>query len=243
MPSATDIITRLLRLLGVTGATETPEAEELAVGKIALDDFVDSLGLERASIFTVGRNIYPLSSGVASYTIGAGGTFNQIRPVWIDNASVRPDRTATDILEVAIGRPMNLAEWQALTVKTTTGPWPTSFYYDFAWSAGLGNITVYPVPDNSLCDLVLYTPTAATVFADLTTVYTMPPGWSRMYRYNLAIELADDFGKNPSSRVERIAIQSLAAIKRANLRPTDATLDPATPGLRGIGRFDLYTGS
>jgi hypothetical protein len=243
MPSATDIITRALRLLGVTGATDTPEAEELAVGKIALDDFVDSLGLERASIFTVGRNVYPLSNGVASYTIGTGGTFNQIRPVWIDNASVIPDRTATPALEIPIGRPINIAEWQGITDKSSTAPWPTACYYDFAWSAGLGNLSVYPVPNTGLASLVLYTPSAATAFADLTTVYALPPGWSRMYRYNLAMELADDFGKNPSSRVERIAIQALAAVKRANVRPTDATLDPLMPGLRGSGRFDLYTGS
>jgi len=243
MPSATDIITRSLRLLGVVGATDTPEAEELAVGKIALDDFVDSLGLERASIFTVSRNVYPLSSGVAAYTIGTGGTFNQARPVWIDNASVIPDRTASPSIEVPIGRPINIAEWQGLTDKSATGPWPTACYYDFAWAAGLGTIRVYPVPNTGLCDLVLYTPAAASTFADLTTVYAMPPGWSRMYRYNLALELAEDFGKTPSPRVERVAIEALAAIKRANLRPTDASLDPGTPGLRGSGRYDLYTGS
>lgn len=243
MPSATDIITRSLRLLGVVGAVDTPEAEDLAVGKIALDDFVDSLGLERASIFTVGRHVYPLTGGVASYTIGIGGNFNQARPVWIDNASIRPDRTATPVLELPIGRPLNIAEWQAVPDKASTGEWPTAFYYDYAWSAGLGNLTVLPIPTSGLCDIVLYTPTAASAFADLTTVYTMPPGWSRMYRYNLAVELADDFGKTPSPRVERIAIQSLAAIKRANFRPTDASLDPATPGLRGLGRFDLYSGS
>lgn len=243
MPSATDIITRSLRLLGVLEATETPSAEDLSVGKVALDDFVDSLGLERASIFTVGRHIYPLLVGVATYTIGSGGAFNQVRPVWIDNASIRPDRTASPVAELPIGRPLNIAEWQGVTDKSSTSTWPTAFYYDYAWNAGLGLITVYPIPTSSLADLVLYTPEAASAFADLTTVYTMPPGWSRMYRYNLALELADDFGKNPSSRVERIAVQSLAAIKRANSRPTDASLDPSTPGLPAGGRFDLYTGS
>jgi hypothetical protein len=138
---------------------------------------------------------------------------------------------------------MTLAEYQAIPIKTTTGSRPTAIYYDHAWAAGLGTITVYPVPDNSVCDLVLYTPGEAAVFADLTTVYTFPKGWSRMYRFCLAVELADDFGVTVSARVERIAIESLAAIKRSNFRMTDARLDPAMPGMRGGGRYNLYTDS
>ncbi|MCX6550363.1 MAG: hypothetical protein NTY02_05030 [Acidobacteria bacterium] len=241
MPSATDLITRSLRLLGVLDATDTPSAEDLAIGKIALDDFVDGLGAERASLYMVTRSVYPLTSGTAAYTIGTGGAFNQVRPVWIEGASVRPSRTASPAIEIPLGRPLTLAEYQAIPVKTTTGPYPTACYYDHNWVAGLGTITVYPVPDNSVCDLVLYTPTAATGFADLSTVYTFPPGWARMYRYCLAIELASDFDAQPSARVQQIAKESLAVVKRANFRPTDASLDPAMPGLRGVGRYNLNT--
>lgn len=242
MPSATDLITRSLRLLGVLDAVDTPEAEDLAIGKVALDDFVDGLGIERAAVFTVARTVQALTAATATYTIGTGGVFNQVRPTWIDRVSVRPDRTASPVLELPLGRPLTLEEWQAIPVKTNTGPYPTALYYDHAWTAGLGLISVYPVPTVSVCDLVLYTPTPAAAFADLTTVYTLPPGWARMYRYNLAVEMADDFGVKPSTRVERIAAQSLAAVKRANWRPSDAALDPMTPGLRGRGRFNLTTG-
>lgn len=240
--TATDLITRALRLIGVVGAVDTPEAEDLEVGKIALDDFVDALGIERAALYAVARTVCPLSAGVQDYTIGLGGAFNIPRPTWIDRCSVRPDRTAAPVLEASIGRPMTIAEWQGTALKTSTGAWPTRIYYDFAASAGLGTISVYPVPESSLCDLVLYTPSAPTHFGDLTTPYTLPPGWSRMYRYNLALELADDYGVTASARVEKTAAQTLAAVKRANWRPTDASLDPAMPGLVGGGRFDLYTG-
>jgi hypothetical protein len=242
--SATDLITRALRLLGVVSVIDTPEAEYLAAGKVALDDFVDSLGLERAAIFTIGRHVYPLSTGVASYTIGLGGDFNQVRPVWIDRASVRPNRSASPVMEMSIGRPMTIAQWQGLQVKGASGSHPFQIYYDQAHSAGLGTIYLDPVPDNNLSDLVLYTPEAPSTFVDLTTVYALPQGWARMLRYNLAVELADDFPAIPlSPRVERKAKESLAAVKRANWRPVDASLDPMMPGLRGGGRFDLYSGS
>lgn len=242
MPSATDLITRSLRLLGVLDAIDTPSAEDLAAGKVALDDFVDALGVERASIYTVSRAVHSLSSGVSSYTIGTGGTFNQVRPVWIDNASVIPDGSASPVVEIPIGRPMTMSEYQSLPVKTTTGSHPLALYYDHAWTSGLGTIIVYPVPDNSLCDLVLYTPGVLSPFADLTTVYTYPPGYGRMLRYNLAMELADDFGATPSQRIERIAKESIAAVKRANARPHDARIDAGLPGMRAGGRFNLTTG-
>jgi len=242
MPSATDLITRSLRLLGVLDPIDAASAEDLATGKIALDDFVDSLGTQKASVFTVVRTVVPMVSGTATYTIGTGGTISIVRPTWIDGVSIRPDRTATDPIEIPIGAPMTVAQYQAIPIKTTTGSRPTAIYYDHDWAAGLGNIIVYPVPDNSVCDVVLYTPGEASVFADLTTSYTFPKGWSRMYRYNLANELADDFGVTVSARVERIAVESLAAIKRSNFRPVVARLDPGMPGMRGGGRYNLTTG-
>ena len=241
MPSATDFITVALRKLGVLDAVDTASAEDLAIGKTALDAFVDGLGAERASIYLVKRSVFPLTSGTATYTIGTGGIFNIVRPVWIDRVSIRPDRTASSVLELPIGPPMTVRAYQSIPIKSTTGSYPTAIYYDQNWVAGLGTITVYPVPNNSLCDLVLYVPTAVVAFADLTTVYTFPPGYERMFYFNLACELAEDFSATPSERTARVARESLAVVKRANSRPTDAALDPSMPGLRGGGRFNLYT--
>lgn len=241
--SATSLITRALRLLGVVDAVDTPAAEDLAIGKVALDAFTDSLGLERAAIYAIARTVQPLVAGTQTYTIGTGGVFNQVRPMWIDAFSVRPDRTASPVLELPRGTPLTIEAWQAVPVKTTTALYPTDLYYDHTWTAGLGVITVYPVPTTSVCDLVLYTPTAAGRFVDLTTLYTLPPGWERMYHFNLAREMAPDFGAPVPDFVNQVAVQSLAVIKRANYRPVDLRLDPAMPGMRGGGRFSLYEGA
>jgi len=241
--SATSLITRALRLLGVVDAVDTPAAEDLAIGKTALDAFVDSLGLERASMYAIARTVYPLVAGTQTYTIGTGGVFNQVRPNWIDAFSVRPDRTATPVLELPRGTPLTIEAWQAVPAKATTGLYPTALFYDHAWTSGLGVITVYPVPTTSVCDLVLYTPTAAVRFVDLTTIYTLPPGWERMYHFNLAREMAPDFGAPVPAFVDQVAGQSLAAIKRANYRPVDLRLDPSMPGMRGGGRYSLYEGA
>jgi hypothetical protein len=99
MPSATDLITRSLRLLGVLDPIDAASAEDLAIGKVALDDFVDGLGTQKASVFTVVRTVVPMVSGTATYTIGTGGTINIVRPTWIDAVSIRPDRTAADPIE------------------------------------------------------------------------------------------------------------------------------------------------
>lgn len=238
---ARDVIKRALQLLGEVGATQTPSAEDVSLGLEVLNEWIDKLALESTNLFYVGRNVHNLAASTASYTIGTGGAFNQVRPVHIEAVSIIPDGGAADPTEIPLGRPLNLEDYQRLSMKTATGGWPTTVYYDHNWAAGLGTIFVHPVPTSNAPDIVLYTPQALAEFADLDTDYTFPPGYRRAIRYNLAVELAEHFdGALVSPRIERVAIESMAEIKRANYRPTTLGLDPALLGY--AGRWNIQTG-
>ena len=213
--TANDLIGRTLRSIGVLASGETATSNEVSDALTILNNMVDTWGTERLTIYTVARTAFNLTSSTQDYTIGSGGTFNIARPVWI------------------------VAAWQQIGIKGTTSTYPTAFYYDKTWTAGLGQISVWPVPDNSNAQLVLYTPTALTQFADLTTAYTFPPGYEEALRYQLALRLAPEFGVNLSPDIRALASQTFANIKRANIRPTVLGIDPA---LRADGgRYDWRT--
>jgi len=240
MPSANTIVTRALRSLGVIDASDTPSAEDMAAGFEALNEMIDGWATQRWTIFVVTRTVYALTASQAAYTIGSGGNFDQQRPLWIEGVSVIEDNTAAMPLEIPCGPPLLLAQFQRIAQKSATSTFPYAIYYDHAWAAGLGTITVYPVPTSSLAALVLYTPTALSQFADLTTVYTFPPGYGLAIRLNLAKVLAPEFGRQLRPDLKADADDALAWVKRANYQPTEAQFDPRLAPIWGSG-YDIRT--
>lgn len=240
--SATDFGTRALRLLGVIDATATPSSEDIQTAYEALNDMIDDWGTQRQTIYKITRSVFALTANTATYTLGSGGDWNIVRPVWIDRVSVIPENSGsgnTGPMEIPIGLALDIAEFQQICIKTATSSFPQAIYWDRGWTAGLSNVQVYPVPTASNAAIVLYTPTAVTGFTDLATEYTFPPGYAKAIRYNLAVELAPEFGIDPPDSVRKIAIETLADIKRANNAPIEAQFDAGLVGIRG--RYNIYT--
>lgn len=68
-----------------------------------------------------------------------------------------------------------------------------------------------------------------------------PPGYIRAFRFNLACELAPEFGVEPPPQVKRVAIASKSNLRRIN-DPMDLLgMPPAI--LRQSRRFNIYAGS
>ena len=222
------LISGALTQLGVLAAGETLASADAVEGLERLNDWIDSLGTERLTIYKLLRTEKALASGTASYTLGSGGAINIVRPVWLQDAGLILDNTAA----VPEERPITVLTddtWARLPNKTQSGI-AESVYCNFDYAAGLALVSVYPVPDTATTTLVLYTPVALTEFADLTTDYTFPPGYRRFLRTNLALELAPEYGRALDPALIQQAIESKAQIKRANLRLSGLRLDRALIG-------------
>lgn len=233
MPSGLEFITGALHDLGVLAEGEAPSGQEAADALIVLNQMADALGIERLILYEIVRTTQTLTASTASYTIGTGGTINIVRPVWIDHAGLVVDTTATPPVEIPISvlTDDEYARWPS---KTLTSTQPYAIWYDYKWTAGLGTVFVLPIPTVSTTQLVLYTPGVAVAqFANLSTVYTFPPGYQRALRKNLALEIAPMFHASPSPLLVNQAIESKAAIKRANHRPSHIQCDPALVGPSG----------
>lgn len=98
---------------------------------------------------------------------------------------------------------------------------------------------LWPVP-NSTYSLHIVTWTTIASLATLSTAIALPQGYERALAYNLAVEIAPEVARtvivsplSSSPRIDReasltvknIAIESKAAIKRANQRPMLADAD------------------
>lgn len=235
-----DLIVAALRTIGALGAGETPDGDQTADALDRLNDLIDAWGTQRLTIYALTRTTKTLTASTATYTIGTGGAINIVRPVWIQNAGLILDTTATVPVEVPIDL-FTDDEWAALPAKTLTSPLVSGIYYDHGWASGLATISVYPIPTVGTTQLVLYCPTALTSMA-LATGYAFPPGYARLLRYGLAFELAEEWGLTANvDRVEAKYREAMADVKRANTRISELSTDPALWG--GGGVYNIYSDS
>lgn len=233
------VVTDALLDLGVIAADQTASGSDLALGLRRLNAMLSGWRAERLTIPVVTRTAYNLVDGTATYTIGSGGTFNQDRPEKIEAASIILDPSLDPALEIPIGGGMPHAEWYGIPDKDIEGV-PRALYYEPLYTASLGRVNLYPVPDSSTYDLVLYTPTPLAAFADGTTSYVLPSGYEETIVAQLALRLAPAFGASPSVDLARRAEAGLRRIKYANATTPELSFDSS---LVGRGRaFDVRAG-
>ena len=230
MATVADLIRHSLRTLGVLAASESPTSSDEADALTTLNDLMDSWAGERLVLYQTLRSTHTLTVGLSPHTIGSGGTFNTTRPVRIDRASITlagtSNETALDLLTDA--------EWQAVQSKTSSGT-PSSLWVENAHP--LMKLHLNPVP-NAADTLVLYTWQQIGRFAATSTSVDLPPGYARALRYNLAKELAPEYGVQLSAELADIASESKATLKRQNSRPSLLRCEPSIVG----GGFNLTSG-
>lgn len=228
--TALTLITGAFDLIGEYGPGESISAADASDAFRRLNNMMGQWMTQPQTIPVTTRSEFALTANKGGpgneYTIGVGGDFNVIRPATgFLNVGLQLGGTTPPVeMPRAI---LTDDSWAALQVKTLSSPLFTSLYYNPTFTAGLGSINLWPVPDNALHKLVLYYGQQISEFASLTTGYTFPPGYDEAIEYNLAIRLAPPYGKQVPGDVAVMAIRSLAQIKRVNLKLSDLPVDPA----------------
>ncbi len=231
---------RALKLINALGQAQTPDAEDINDCYESMQEMIDGWAVDRLSVIVVERAVFPLTTGVQTYTIGENGDFDRNRPVWLPNASIINNANTNQPLELPISV-LSYDEWQRVPIKNMQSGLPTALYYDHAYStAGLGNIQVFPVPNVTNLQLVLYCPTPITQLGDKTTPYDWAPAYLRAVTWNLAVEVAPLFSIVPTSTVTEKAREFLADVRRANIQPYVVMVDRALISKGDL--FNYYTG-
>lgn len=239
------LLVRCFQNIGILAPGESLSADDAAVGLGDLQSFIDSLGIKRQTMFAWKANVGTLISGQQTYTIGSGGNFNFARPQWIDWAKCRQAIAGGQYLETDVAI-LTQRQYADIPVKAITTGIVTACFYDRTWTAGLGNIVVYPYPNISGLALVLYGPVPVANYTDLATDVTAPPGYADMLEYNVSKRLTLKYPKgNISPLLLDLARTSLNAVLSSNVQPEVLGMDAALVRRSSVGRgyWDVVNGT
>lgn len=235
MSTAGDQINGALRLLGVLAEGETPSSETSEDALVSLNQMIDSWSIERLSVFSTQDQVFTWPSGTRSRTLGPSGDFVGLRPVLVDDATYFRDASTN----VSYGlKLINQNQYNGIAVKTLTSTYPQVMWVNMTYPDI--EMYVYPVPTRDL-EFHFVSVQELTQPANLATDLFFPPGYLRAFKYNLACELAPEFGVEPSPQVQRIAITSKRNLKRIN-NPDDVMSLPYAV-VANRQRFNIYTGN
>ena len=233
--TAGDQINGALRLLGVLAEGETPSAATSQDALVALNQMIDSWNTERLSVFSTQDQVFSWLPGNISRTLGPSGDFVGNRPILLDDSTYFRDPASGISYGIKI---INQQQYDGIAVKTVTSTYPQVIWLNMSYP----NIEmyIYPVPTKVL-EWHFISVDELTQPALLATPLAFPPGYLRAFRYNLACELAPEFGVEPSPTVSRIAMTSKRNLKRINNPDDIMSLPYSIVGTRQ--RFNIFAGN
>jgi hypothetical protein len=233
--TAGDQINGALRLIGQLAEGETPSAATSQDALTAMNQMLDSWSSERLAVFSTQDQVFTWTQGLISRTLGPTGDFVGNRPVQVDDSTYFRDPSNNISFGIKI---INQQQYDGIAVKTVTSTYPQVLWINMDMPNI--NMYIYPVPTKAL-EWHFISVTELVEPATLITELVIPPGYLRAFRFNLACEIAAEFGVEPPPQVQRIAMSSKRDIKRIN-NPDDVMSLPYSI-VATRQRFNIYSGN
>jgi hypothetical protein len=233
--TAGDQINGALRLIGQLAEGETPSAATSQDALTAMNQMIDSWSTERLAVFSTQDQVFMWPPGAISRTLGPTGDFVGNRPILLDDSTYFRDPANNISFGIKI---INQQQYNGIAVKTVTSTYPQVIWINMNYPDI--EMYIYPVPTKVL-EWHFVSVSELTQPATLATVLSFPPGYLRAFRYNLACEIAAEFGVEPSPQVSRIAMTSKRNLKRINNPDDIMSLPYSIVGTRQ--RYNIFAGN
>lgn len=235
MATAFDQIKASLRLIGQLAEGEEPSPQAAQDALTAMNQMIDSWNTERLTVFCTQDQTYLWPTDEITRTLGPSGDFVGLRPVLLDDATYFRDPQTNVSYGIKF---INQQQYDGIAVKTVTSTYPQVMFVNNTFPDT--TMTVYPKPTR-LLEWHFVSVQELTNPATLNTNLTFPPGYLRAFKYNLACEIANEFGVEPPQTVQRIAMTSKRNLKRIN-NPDDVMSMPYAL-VANRQRFNIYAGN
>lgn len=234
--TARELIASSLRLIGVLASGETATADEANDALSALNQMLSQWSNENLVVYQKVRDEFTLTASDGSYTWGTtagAGNFTTARPVQV--LSARLELQGTDPQEIPL-KILTLEEYSAISSKELESSIPQGVFFDGAYP-NVG-VNFWPVPSAS--EHVVFWSLKPFSTLTLDTDISYPPGYEKAIRFNLAVDLAPEYGRPVDQLILQQAIDSKAEIKRKNLQTPKLKMD--LPVSSSKHSFDYRTG-
>lgn len=235
MATAGDLITGALRLIGQLAEGETASPETTNDALVAMNQMIDSWSTERLSVFSTQDQVFTWPASTISRTLGPSGDFIGNRPVLLDDSTYFRDAGTGVSFGIKL---INQQQYDGIAVKTVTSTYPQVLWCNMEMPDI--RMFLYPVPTRSL-EWHFVSVDELVQPALLATTLLVPPGYLRAFRFNLAVEIATEFGIDPPKNVARIAMAAKRTLKRINNPEDIMSLPYSIVGTRQ--RFNIYAGN
>jgi hypothetical protein len=234
--TARDLISDAHRLLGLAASGNALPESVYQDNLAALNQMIDSWSIERLTVFSTQDQVFTWPTGQATRTLGPTGDFVGNRPVLVDDSTYFRDPQSG----VSFGLVMvNQQQYNGIALKTANSSYPQVMWANMTYPDI--SMTIYPVPTR-LLEFHIVSVEELTQPALLNTALAFPPGYLRCFKYNLAVEIANEFSVEAPPTVQRIAMSSKRNLKRVN-NPDDLMSMPYALSSRRSHRFNVFSGS
>lgn len=218
-----------LRLIGVLAAGEEASADEHADGLERLNGLIDSFNTHSLLVSYISHNVYPAPivgwKSKINFGIGPSFDFDGVAPIRITSAFFRDGG--------GIDSPITLnsiEQWSGISNKSVLAT-PSNYFVQYGPDKNM-EIQFDSIPLNTdVLHLMCRMPFVAASGTYLPTDdINWDYGFERMLRYNLAVELASEYGQQIPQAVAILAQKSLSDIKQSNYQPIALEVDGGLTG-------------
>lgn len=253
--TAGELVQDALEKLRVYAPGEEATPPDMMRGLRTLNQMMDSWSNESLFCYSILEQFGPLIVGKNSYLIGLGSGDLDVgfilggspigkTPDWVMQRPIRIIGTpGSAYVRDGTGNKYQvdvvpLDSWNLINTSQANSDIPDTLYYEPTYP--YGTIRVYPTP-NTAWTLAWTSYLQLSSFANTSVALTLPPGYERAITFNLAVELKSYFdGANLDPTVIKGAMEAKAAVKRSNIRPVTAVMDPELVS-RGNTVYNIYT--
>lgn len=207
------LITDAARAIGVIASDQALETAEKADGLIVLNKLVDSWSAELITLVQLSTTAIVLGAGMGPHTTP--------RPIKIKSASCAA-ATGTTIMPVDV---ISVEAFDAIQKFGDTAAVVKKMVCDYTHPTA--NLYVWPAAVGATLTLRAYMELAQ--FTLLSTSLSLPPGYARGLTLNLAVDLAELFGRPVTQTLLQSAAEAKAAIVATNARILGDAPPPAQP--------------